>query len=432
MRLNPTLRKGVMIVVGCLVYAIGYYHRNCPAAMVDQMAAALHRPTSDLGILSSTYFWAYAAVQPFIGSLSDLYDSKYIVSISLIFCSIGTAVCGASRNFYLTCFARAIVGLSCGCLYVPVCRTFAQWFTVRQFPYAQSFILACGGLGGLLAPLPLRKISFTTWPYPYYVGAGLSLLLSGLNFLFMQGSPHPITLTLKQAWSTLIRNIRSSLTYRDFWLLAFWKFLTPSTYQSLTAAYGVKYLKTWFPQHKAVDYITMTSIAWTVGAPFLAVVPNWVKTRKWCLVVCSIVATGLTIGFTCMTKEPSEAGVMAMLFGFALAAGASMTIAAVIFKEMLSKELVGTLMGCGNLVMVGTAVEEVITASILKKYEDPPPLKAFRYGFWGLSTVSCGIGTILTFLIKDTWQKARDEEDREGNEQGSIEEPMIDNEALRD
>jgi MFS family permease len=236
--------------------------------------------------------------------------------------------------------------------------------------------------------------------------------------------------SFRAALLKLIHNIKTSFSFRDFWCLAFWKFLTPSTYQSLTSTWGVAYVKALgYPQDRAVYYIAVTSIAWTVGAPFLAVATNWVRTRKWCLVGCTAVATGAAIGFTLIDADPGVPALLAMLFVFALTSGASLTIAAITFKEMLSKELVGTLMGCGNLVMIGASIEQDITAAVVAKYEragGDVPLIAYRYGLWLLSAVSCGISIVLLLIIKDTYQKAVTDEQKERNAAPqSLDVPMI-------
>ena len=387
------------------------------------MAESLGVPVSQLGILSSMYFWSYAVIQPFVGSISDLWDPKYMISFSLLLSALATLTCALSRNYYLTCLARLLVGLGCGCMYVPVCRTVAQWFTVRQFPYAQSTIVAFGGLGGLLAQGPLAKAG-SNWPIPFYIGAGISLVLSILAYFFMTGSPRDTSkLGCSAAMTKLRSNLKASLGYRDFWLLAIWKFLTPATYQSVAATWGISYLEHGLKMEhdKASYYIMIVSIAWTAGAPFLAVVSNWVHTRKWCLVTCTVLATASTVAFAFIERMPHIAVIIVLLFVFALTSGASLTIAAIMFKEMLSRELVGTLMGCGNLIMFGTSVQQDITAAVVAKYEKDGeiPLIAYRYGLWTLSAISCGVSLVLVLFVRDTYKQALAQEQNEQKPEGT-------------
>lgn len=410
------LHNVFMVFVSCLVYGIGYYHRNCTGVLLTEMASSLHVSESKLGILSTMFFWSYAIVQPFIGSLSDIFESSYIVSIALLSSSIFTFICGISRNYYLTCTSRFFVGISCGSMYVPVCRTMAQWFSPKAFPYAQSLIVAFGGLGGLLAQMPIGSAKGTTnWPIVFYVGSGISLFLAIPSFFLLKDPKKEgkTKVSAKFAFSKLIQNVKLSSSLKDFWFLAIWKFLTPSTYSNVSSTWGKSYLLhgLGYDKKKASSYISITSFAWTVGSPFLALVSNWTHTRKWCLLVCTIIAFGATIFFAVLNHSQSNALIISMLFVFALTSGASLTIAAITFKEMLSKELVGTLMGCGNFFMlIGTSIEQTLTACFVNKYENKEtgviPLIAYRYGLWTLSAVSICLSIPLLLLLKDTYYKA--------------------------
>lgn len=407
-----------MILVSCLVYGIGYYHRNCTGVLLTEMASSLHVTESKLGILSTMFFWSYAIVQPFIGSLSDIFESSYIVSIALVSSSIFTFLCGISRSYYLTCLSRFFVGISCGSMYVPICRSMAQWFSPTVFPYVQSFIVAFGGLGGVLAQGPIGSAKGSTnWPIVFYIGSGISLFLSIPSFFLLKDpkDKKKTKISAKYAFSKLIRNVKLSTSFKDFWLLAIWKFLTPSTYSNVSSTWGKSYLLhgLGYNKKKASYYISITSLSWTVGAPFLALVSNWLHTRKWCLFVCTIIAFGSTIYFSILDHTPSDATIISTLFIYALTSGASLTIAAITFKEMLSKEHVGTLMGCGNFFMlVGTSIEQTLTAFFVNKYEQNTgaiPLIAYRLGLWTTSSISIGLSLILLLLLHDTYYKAINE-----------------------
>lgn len=433
--MKPIVQRAAMIVVGCFVYATGYYHRNCAGMLQEQMAKALGTNIADMGILSTTYFWAYAIVQPFVGMLSDVIDTKYIVSINLFLTALGSIGCALSRKLVLTAFCRAVVGLGCGCLYVPVCRAIAQWFTPKIFPIAQSILISFGGLGAFLAQFPLGYIKESeNWYLAFVVGSAISLVLSVFALLFLRGSPNQEIErpSFKQASSTLWVNIRQCLTFRDFWLLAMWKFLTASTYSSVSSTWGASYLEKGlgYSHPSAGQIISITSVTWSVGSPFLSILSNAVHNRKICLLIMTVVAAVSSLSFIFINH--TTGWILAVLIIFSLSTGASLTIAAIMFKEMLTKDIVGTLMGCGNLfLMVGTSIEQVITGEVLKHFQDgmgKPTLNGFKYGLWTLSAVSCTCSIFFVIFIKDTFKKAMEPEDPETNEK--IEDQLITDEEM--
>ena len=417
MRIPKIVQQIIIIILGSLIYAVGYYDRNCVGVLMSSMSESLNVSVADLGVLGSTYFWSYAIVQPFVGSFADLIDTSYITTSSLVFASIGSLICGVSRNYYLTCFSRFLVGLGCGCIYVPICRSFAQWFSPRMFPYAQSTIVAFGGLGGYLAQGPLGSCIGENWPIAFYIASGLSLFLGILSFFLMKGSPEGTILPNKsflETFKQLFMNLKIAITFKDFWMIAIWKFLTPSQYSSVSSTWGATYLKQGlgYSQEKAAHFISMTSLGWTIGSPFMSVISNWVHTRKWTMFFNTVIGCASALCFFFITKAPQDWEIITLLFLFAMFSGSSLVISAIMFKEMYGKDLVGTMMGSGNFFMlIGTSIFQDITAAILDDsvkgtQSETYPLAAFRYGLWLMAAIAEFISLFFVFFAKDTYKKA--------------------------
>ena len=87
------------------------------------------------------------------------------------------------------------------------------------------------------------------------------------------------------------------------------------------------------------------------------------------------------------------------------------------FKEMYGKDLVGTMMGCGNFFMLlGSSIFPDTTAAILNHsayYEQGTkmyPLWAFRYGLWLMAAIAEFVSLFFVFFAKDTYKKAMEGE----------------------
>jgi MFS family permease len=225
--------------------------------------------------------------------------------------------------------------------------------------------------------------------------------------------------TVRDTFVKLFQNIKSAFTFKDFWMIAIWKFLTPSQYSSVTSTWGSTYLEQGlgYSSKKAAKYISMTSLGWTVGSPFMSVFSNWVHTRKWTMFVNTVIASAAAFAFFSLKSAPSNGVILTMLFFFALFSGSSLVISAIMFKEMYGKSLVGTMMGCGNFFMlIGTSISQDVTAAILASYkkteEKTYPLISFRYGLWLLAAICITVSLVFVFFAKDTYKKAMEEESR--------------------
>ena len=410
------IRQILLIIVGCLIYAIGYYHRNCPSTLSDPMSQALKIDTSQMIKLTSMFFWPYALIQPFVGSISDVIEVSYFISGALILSSISVLICGLSRNYTLTCIARCFVGLSSGSLYVPIARTAAQWFSPKAFPFAQSIMIAFGDIGAIVAQGPLKSASTPTkWPIPFYIGSGIDIFLAILAFFIIKNAPNSNksqNKTFKEFFINLKKNVYECLNFSDFWFLSLWKFLTPAFYSTISSNVGITYLRKGlhFDQTKSQYYITITSITSAIGSPIVVSLSHILHTRKWLLLSFTLLAVFVEIILAIFTKF-SDAIIILLLFLFALTTGAGLTLAAVLYKEMLRKELVGTLLGCGNLfLMIGTFIQQMIISAVVKKYENEETkvisFDAFRYGVWTFAAIVCFISIFFLFFVKDSYKKA--------------------------
>src|SRR5215470_10448415 len=80
--------RWVVLVVGMLAYTTSFFARTSYTGVAKFIAADLHLSKSDLGMMGSVFFYAYALSQLPWGVASDKFGSRKAVAI----CVLGTAV----------------------------------------------------------------------------------------------------------------------------------------------------------------------------------------------------------------------------------------------------------------------------------------------------------------------------------------------------
>lgn len=125
------------------------------------MAASLQNEFSvdgtQLGSLSSAYFWPYLFIQFFLGWLFQRFGVELVVLVSMLVAAAGTVVFGVAGSLGVAVLGRCLIGLGVG----------AAWLGLVTVAQGQAFVksglsttmvgagLMFGLLGALIAQTPL-------------------------------------------------------------------------------------------------------------------------------------------------------------------------------------------------------------------------------------------------------------------------------------
>jgi len=94
-------KRSLGFFVLAVLYSLVFFHRVNPSIVADDMAIEYNISKAPLSVFSSMYFYPYALIQPFAGLLSDVLEPSYLIGVSHIVSSIGSALCGYSDNLLL-------------------------------------------------------------------------------------------------------------------------------------------------------------------------------------------------------------------------------------------------------------------------------------------------------------------------------------------
>ncbi len=119
---------------------------------------------SSLGLLTSAYFLAFAAMQMPVGILLDRYGPRRVEPVLLAIAAGGAALFAVADTLAGLALARAVIGAGvCACLMAPL-KAIAAWYPPdRQASYS-GWIMVAGGIGALAATVPLEMaLRVTHW-----------------------------------------------------------------------------------------------------------------------------------------------------------------------------------------------------------------------------------------------------------------------------
>lgn len=145
-------------------YFLSYLFRTVNAVIGPVLARELGLADNALGLLTSTYFLAFAAAQLPLGMLLDRYGPRRVESALLLVAGSGVAIFALSDTLGGLAIGRALIGLGVSACLMASFKAFALWFPPERQASLTGWMMASGGLGALAASKPLEiAIGFTSW-----------------------------------------------------------------------------------------------------------------------------------------------------------------------------------------------------------------------------------------------------------------------------
>jgi len=112
-----------------------------------------------IGLLSSTYFYAYAGFMIPGGVLIDTYGVRRVVSAGGVVMAVGTLAMAAATSSLALFVGRFLVGMGATVTFVGVLKMAAVWFPPARFGTLSALTATVGIAGSLVATAPLAWLA---------------------------------------------------------------------------------------------------------------------------------------------------------------------------------------------------------------------------------------------------------------------------------
>jgi len=190
--LRTILRIFIPFALG---YFLSYLFRVVNAVIAPDLASDLTIGPAEIGLLTSTYFIAFAASQLPLGLLLDRLGPRIVEAVLLIFAGTGAALFAVSHSLTGVIAGRALIGFGVSACLMAAFKSYAIWFPPHVLSRVNGFQMASGGLGALAATIPVEwALEFTDWR-GVFMGLALASFAAALIVFFVvpksKSSPPP-------------------------------------------------------------------------------------------------------------------------------------------------------------------------------------------------------------------------------------------------
>lgn len=157
-------------------YYLSYLFRSVNAIIADRLQADVGFDATELGVLTSAYFVAFAAFQLPLGLLLDRFGARRVHASLLLIAAAGAAVFALGGSLWQLWLGRALIGLGMAGGLMAAFKAITQWFPERRWPLVNGCFLATGGLGAMSATVPVEMLLQVTDWRGLFMGLALATL----------------------------------------------------------------------------------------------------------------------------------------------------------------------------------------------------------------------------------------------------------------
>ncbi|HEX6529686.1 MAG TPA: MFS transporter, partial [Burkholderiales bacterium] len=182
----PSVPANAMLVV-FLPFAAGYYlsyfYRYVNAVIAKDLVRDFNLAPSDLGLLTSAYFLAFAAAQLPLGLALDRFGPRRCAAALFCVAGAGALVFGLARDLSMLTAGRALIGLGVSAGLMGSIKAFTLWFPRERLTALSGWMIGIGSIGTLSATAPVEALLGPFGWRALFMGLGvLSVVAAALIF----------------------------------------------------------------------------------------------------------------------------------------------------------------------------------------------------------------------------------------------------------
>ncbi|MCS7097751.1 MAG: MFS transporter [Candidatus Methanomethyliaceae archaeon] len=381
------------------LYFFALVHRVGIAVIALDMMKEFSMGAELIGIMSSMYFFPYAASQIPVGIMLDRIGvRKTAVILSSIAC-LGGLIFSIATSPSLLIIGRALIGFGMGGIYVSGIKAISIWFNPNRIATLVGLLTSFGNLGAIFASYPLALITLQIgW-------RGAFLLITIIMILFTLITWFEVKEVVDRKFyseRSIIYDIRRIFLCKHFLNLAIIPFFSYGLVLSFQGLWGGPFLMDVYNMDKTMAGMLLLFIAigFILLGPISGSISDKIKRRKPNLIVGILIST---IFWLIMYLFGNSLNIYSLVILF-FSLGASYSffnIYMIISKELFDSSISGMAIASLNLFnFIGAGFFQYVMGLMLENSRD---FQAYQSTF--LMAFICMLFTLIfATRVKETYK----------------------------
>lgn len=343
-----------------IAYAVRYGY----GMLLPEMLVSLEITKTQAGVIYASYFVAYTIFSPILGSLSDRFDSRLLLT-----CFSALLAAGALMMAFVTSVSQAAIifmlaGIGHAACWAPVMSLVQQWVEDKKRGTALALVTMGSGVGiaawSVLLPLIVER---SNWQAGWIQLGFFGVIVAGLNFLLIRNPqgiaadlptisrPNIVRNSPEVSFLQLIKSVHLWLIGCSYLLIGF-TVLVPLTFLGV---YGSEELQLSYTA--ATRFFTIIAVVGMAGKLSLGILSD-----RWGR-ICVMMICGSLLGVGCWGIANVGALIAKTFFVamIGLGFGAVWPVYAAAAMDYFPKSVAGTVIGVWTFLLgIGSIISPII------------------------------------------------------------------------
>ena len=364
-RLDRQSRRWLIFAIASSLFFLSQFYRVSNAVIAPMLLVDLSLDTKAIGLLSASFFYAFALTQIPISLLLDKIGSRQMMTALSVIGVLGAVLFSRADSLAGGVTGRVLLGVGMSCNLMGSYKLLTLWFGPRLFATLAGILVALGTLGNMVATTPLvLLVEQVGWRSSFQLIAMINLLLTISFYAIVRDRPvqthddpefDATAIDTRQAFD----NLRQLFRLKEYWIISLATFTRYGIFAAFQALWAGPYLMevVGLTALKTGNLILILNVGMIMGSSsWGAISDRLLRSRKW-LVVAGTLGMAISIILVAQISATTYFAVLSALFfgfGFFNAAGLLMYPH---IKELMPAAMSGAAMtGINFFTMIGPAI----------------------------------------------------------------------------
>ncbi|MDP5007963.1 MAG: MFS transporter [Glaciimonas sp.] len=259
---NSSLALRVFIIFS-LGYFVSYLARGINLPLSPLLSSEIGLSPSQLGLLTSIYFFSFAACQLPLGILLDRFGARKVLAAMMLLAAAGAIVSANAHSFGALVVGRLLLGVGTSACMMAGLKAVVTWFHHDQLPLMSGALYAIGGLGAVVTGTPIAwALGFTSWRVLFVL---LAIIIAAIVFALYFWVPEKRERHPKTTLTSQLQGVGQVFSSPIFWRTAPLVMVTQGVFLGVQGLWAGPYLRD-------VAHMSAASVANTVAIIGVAMV----------------------------------------------------------------------------------------------------------------------------------------------------------------